>query len=125
VKHLHGNMLSRWTDFLTTDGEKNRDRDAEFEPAPVSREEVLRQWEEGWQTVFAAIHGLSESDLGAEVKIRGQALNVVDAIHRQLSHYSYHVGQMVFLARMRVGRDWQSLSIPRGKSGEYRPAKRD
>ena len=121
VKHLRGNMRSRWTDFLTTDGEKpDRHRDEEFEMGPgVTRQTVLGWWEEGWGVVFAALDGLREEDLGATVHIRGQPHTVVEAIDRQLAHYAYHVGQIVFLAKHFAAASWQSLSIPRGRSEEY------
>jgi hypothetical protein len=126
VKHLHGNTLSRWTDFLTTDGDKNRNRDAEFEAnAALDRAELLRRWEEGWEALFGALAALRPEDLTREVTIRGQKLGVVDAIHRQLAHYSYHVGQMVFVAKHRAGDKWQTLSIARGQSGHYKPTTRD
>lgn len=120
VKHLAGNMRSRWTDFLTTDGEKpDRRRDSEFEAPPASREALLQLWESGWDCLFAALTPLEESQLGARVRIRGEAHSVLQAINRQLCHYAYHVGQMVTIARERRGRDWQSLSVPRGASAEY------
>jgi len=122
VKHLHGNMLSRWTDFLTTDGEKpGRDRDAEFEPSATTREEILRQWEEGWGCVLKALDALTPGDLIRTVTIRGQPHSVTEAVHRQLQHYSYHIGQIVLLARMSRGTQWKTLSIARGKSKEYTP----
>lgn len=126
VKHLHGNMLSRWTDFLTTDGEKNRDRDGEFEAeGTIDKTELLRRWEEGWRVLLDTLNSLRVEDLTKNVTIRGQELNVIDAIQRQLAHYAYHVGQIVLIAKHRAGARWQSLSIARGQSGEYRPMKRD
>lgn len=125
IRHLHGNMMSRWTDFLTTDGEKNRDRDAEFETTPITRDEVLRRWEEGWSTLFGALRALRDDDLTAHVVIRGQELTVIDAIHRQIAHYAYHVGQIVYIAKYRTGPAWKTLSIPRGQSRAYRPTTRD
>lgn len=125
VKHLHGNMMSRWTDFLTTDGEKDRDRDGEFEAATIEKAEILKQWEEGWRVLLDSLNSLRPEDLMKNVTIRGQELNVIDAIHRQLAHYAYHVGQIVLIAKYRAGARWQSLSIPRGQSTQYRPAKRD
>src|SRR4051812_35178779 len=123
VRHLHGNMLSRWTDFLTSDGEKKwRDRDGEFEtPTAGSRDDILRQWEEGWTCVLSALDGLTPADLSRTVTIRGQPHSVIEAAHRQLQHYSYHVGQIVLLARWCRGKQWQTLSIARGKSKEYTP----
>jgi len=127
IQHLHGNMLSRWTDFLTSDGNKPwRDRDGEFDPTKnFSRDELMRRWDEGWACLTNAIQALGPEDLTKEVTIRGQALGVIDAIERQLSHYAYHVGQLVFLARMRRGAQWQTLSISRGASQSYTPTKRD
>lgn len=121
IKHLHGNMLSRWTDFLTSDGEKLwRDRDGEFEAdAAVSKEALLDRWEEGWQRLLTAIAGLEPEQLSEEVKIRGQTLSVIDAIERQLAHYAYHVGQMVWIGKVRRGSQWTPLSIPRGQSRRY------
>ena len=121
VKHLRGNMRSRWTDFLTTDGEKpDRHRDEEFESREgLGRADVLAWWEDGWKTVFAALDGLREEDLGRTVTIRGEPHTVVQAILRQISHYASHVGQIVLLAKHLRSSDWRSLSIPRGKSEEY------
>lgn len=122
IKHLHGNMLSRWTDFLTSDGEKpGRDRDAEFEASATTREEILRQWEEGWACTLKALDELTPGDLVRTVTIRGQPHSVIEAAHRQLQHYSYHIGQIVMLARLSRGPKWQTLSIARGKSKEYTP----
>lgn len=121
VQHLHGNMLSRWTDFLTTDGEKpTRDRDLEFEPQALSAAELRARWEEGWRVCLDAVGALGDGDLGRTVRIRGEPLSVLDAILRQVSHYAYHVGQIVQLARSRKGAAWQSLSIPKGRSKEHR-----
>ena len=122
IKHLHGNMLSRWTDFLTSDGEKpGRDRDAEFEPSATTRDEIMRQWNEGWACVMKALNALTAGDLSRTVTIRGQPHSVVEAAHRQVQHYSYHIGQIVLLARMSRGAKWQTLTIARGKSKEYTP----
>lgn len=123
VQHLHGNMRSRWTEFLTTDGEKPwRERDGEFiEKQALDRSELLALWEKGWSCVFGALDGLAETDLMAQVKIRGQAHTVLEAIHRQVSHYAYHIGQIVYLAKLSKGAAWQSLSIARGQSRQYRP----
>lgn len=121
VKHLHGNMLSRWTDFLTTDGEKEwRTRDAEFEGL-LGRAEATRLWEEGWSVVFAALEPLTPVQLLQIVTIRGKEHTVLDAIHRQIQHYGYHVGQIVQLGKMRRGAQWRTLSIARGRSLDYRP----
>ena len=124
VKHLHGNMLSRWTDFLTTDGEKEwRKRDEEFEEGTSTRAEVMRQWEEGWACLFAALNGLTPDDLGKTVYIRNMGQTVEDAIVRQLAHYAYHTGQIVYLARLFNEGDWKSLSIPKGQSETYNKEK--
>lgn len=116
VKHLHGNMISRWTDFLTTDGEKpTRQRDAEFEGEPLTKEELLRLWESGWDTLFRALEQLEESDLLRTVRIRGEAHTVIKAIQRQVSHYGYHVGQIVYIGKLIRNGQWDSLSIPKKK----------
>src|SRR5579872_1700261 len=120
VKHLAGNMRSRWTDFLTTDGEKpDRDRDAEFLDPPQTRPALLALWEEGWNCVFQALEPLSDADLVRTVTIRGEAHSVMQAINRQIAHYSYHCGQIVFLAKHFQADGWKSLSVPRGKSEEF------
>lgn len=120
VKHLWGNMLSRWTDFLTTDGEKEwRERDAEFENDIADRVELMEKWNEGWACLFNAINPLTENDLTREVFIRNQGHTVMDAITRQLAHYSYHIGQIVFVGKFLRNEKWTSLSIPKGKSKEY------
>lgn len=118
IRHLHGNMLSRWTDFLTTDGEKaGRDRDGEFESADdPSRETLMAQWEAGWKCLFDSLDGVAPEDLMTEVKIREQPLTVIDAILRQIAHVAYHVGQIVWIAKARRGNAWKTLSIPRGES---------
>ncbi len=120
MKHMAGNMRSRWTDFLTTDGEKpDRHRDTEFELAGESAEELRRLWDAGWATTIAAVEELDWKDLERTVAIRGEPHNVVAAINRQLTHYAYHVGQIVLLARHFAGDDWRWLSIPPGRSTEY------
>jgi len=120
VKHMAGNMRSRWTDFLTTDGEKpNRNRDTEFVNAPSSRDAINKMWEEGWATLFAALSPLSEADLGKTVLIRGEPHSVMQAINRQIAHYSYHCGQIVILAKHFQADGWKSLSVPRGLSAEF------
>ena len=121
MKHVAGNMKSRWTDFLTTDGEKpDRDRDTEFETEPGdTRASVAARWEEGWRLLFSAIEGLAPSDLSRTVAIRGEPHTVLQAIQRQLTHYAYHVGQVVFLARHFAGPRWRSLSIPKGRSKDF------
>jgi len=121
IKHLAGNMRSRFTDFLTSDGEKpDRHRDQEFELSSTpGREELMRWWEEGWSRVFAAIEPLQPGDVMRKVTIRGEPHTVLQAINRQLTHYAYHVGQIVFLAKHLRAKEWKSLSIPRGKSEEF------
>ncbi len=121
IKHLAGNMRSRFTDFLTTDGEKpDRHRDQEFEMnAGATPAEVMRWWEEGWARVFSAIETLKPEDLMRTVTIRGEPHSVLQALNRQVAHYAYHVGQIVFLAKHFRSTEWKSLSIPRGKSEEF------
>jgi hypothetical protein len=121
VKHMAGNLLSRWTDFLTTDGEKpDRNRDMEFEMLPqTTKADMLAFWEKGWQCVFNAIEPLTADDLMKIVKIRDQDHTVLQAINRQISHYSNHVGQIVYLAKHFKSRDWQTLSVPRNRSAEF------
>ena len=120
VKHLAGNMRSRWTDFLTTDGEKpNRHRDTEFEGPAPTRAALMAEWEQGWACVFAALEPLTDADLARTVTIRGEAHSVMQAINRQLAHYSYHVGQIVMLAKHFGHGDWQALTVPRNRSGEF------
>lgn len=124
VQHLRGNMLSRWTDFLTADGEKEwRNRESEFENSPSNKAAVLLQWEEGWQCLFGALQGLTESDLHRIVYIRNQGHSVLEAINRQLAHYAYHVGQIVYIGKMLRNEDWSSLSIPRGSSAAFNAEK--
>ena len=120
IQHMHGNMLSRWTNFLTEDGEKEwRKRDEEFEVHPFTKQERLGMWNEGWKVLMDTLNSLREEDLSKNVLIRTQALNVVDAINRQLAHYSYHVGQIVYLGRWMKDSEWKSLSIPRGESQAF------
>ena len=120
IQHLHGNMLSRWTNFLTEDGEKSwRQRDAEFEVHALSKEQLIQLWEEGWKVLLETLQSLTEEDLLKTVTIRSQPLIVIDAINRQLAHYSYHVGQIVYLGRWFKDTAWQSLSIPKGGSAAY------
>src|SRR5690348_16754249 len=115
--HVAGNLKSRFTEFLTSDGEKSwRNREEEFQGRAVSRAELLAKWEDGWKALFAALDGLSDDALSREVKIRGQGLTVLEALHRSLAHTSYHVGQIVFLAKELAGQNWASLSIPKGQS---------
>jgi hypothetical protein len=120
VKHLWGNMRSRWTDFLTSDGEKpDRNRDAEFEAPPTTRPELLEMWERGWKLLFGALEPLSDAELARTITIRTEPHSVMQAINRQVAHYSYHVGQIVYLARHFAGDKWQSLTIPKKKSAEF------
>lgn len=120
VKHMAGNMRSRWTDFLTSDGEKpNRQRDSEFVEPPSTRDGLLAMWEEGWNCVFQALEPLSEEDLARSVAIRGEAHSVMQAINRQIAHYAYHCGQIVLLAKHFNHSGWQSLSVPRGQSHQF------
>jgi len=120
VKHMAGNMRSRWTDFLTSDGEKpDRNRDTEFEQPPSTRAELLKLWNEGWERVFAALEPLSDPDLARTVTIRGEPHSVMQAINRQIAHYSYHIGQIVFLTKHLNASGWKSLSVPRNKSAEF------
>lgn len=115
VKHMWGNMLSRWTDFLTTDGEKpNRNREAEFDNDILNKEELLQKWNDGWTCLFDAIDPLKEEDLSTIVYIRNEPHTVTQAINRQVAHYAYHVGQIVYVGRTILGPQWKSLSIPRG-----------
>lgn len=124
IKHMAGNMRSRFTDFLTTDGEKpDRFRDQEFELSPTTtRVDVMEWWEEGWSRVFAAIEALTPEDVMRTVTIRGEPHTVLQAINRQIAHYAHHIGQIVFLAKHLRSQDWKSLSIPRGKSEDYKIA---
>jgi uncharacterized damage-inducible protein DinB len=120
VKHMAGNMKSRWTDFLTTDGEKpNRNRDSEFEEAPKSRAELNTLWESGWKCVFDALEPLTDADLTRSVSIRTEPHSVTQAINRQIAHYAYHIGQIVYLARHFAGTKWQTLNVPKKKSAEF------
>jgi len=124
VKHVGGNLLSRWTDFLTTDGEKpGRDRDSEFEITTTDTQPALmQQWEAGWSALFSALEPLTDADLTRTIKIRGEDHSVLQAINRQLTHYSYHVGQIVFLAKHHAGNSWRTLSVARGKSAQFNTA---
>jgi hypothetical protein len=121
MKHMAGNMFSRWTNFLTTDGEKpNRNRDMEFVIEPqTTKEDVIDYWERGWKCAFEALEPLRPEDFGKTVMIRGEEHTIVQAINRQLMHYSYHVGQIVFLAKHFRSAEWKSLSIPRNRSAEF------
>ena len=120
VKHMTGNMRSRWRDFLTSDGEKpDRHRDTEFETPPKTRAELMALWEANWKLLFDALTPLTEADLGRTVRIRGEAHSVMQAINRQIGHYAYHVGQIVYLAKHFAGPKWKTLSVPRRKSAEF------
>ena len=120
VKHLSGNMLSRWTDFLTSDGEKEwRNRDSEFEETISTKEELLITWNKGWDCFFNAIDSLTPDQLTTIIYIRNEGHTVIEAINRQLAHYPYHIGQMVFYAKMLKQSEWTSLSIPKNKSNSY------
>ncbi len=124
VKHLWGNMMSRWTDYLTTDGEKTwRDRDAEFENDINSRNDLLEKWEEGWQCVFNALEITKGEDLEKIVYIRNQGHTIIEVINRQLAHYAYHVGQIVYLGKMLKDQGWESLSVPKNQSNAYNQEK--
>jgi hypothetical protein len=124
VKHLWGNMLSRWTNFLTEDGEKPwRQRDAEFEHDVMDRSTLMKKWEEGWQCLFDALNSITDADLDKIIYIRNEGDTIINAINRQISHYSYHVGQIVYISKLRSKEEWKSLSIPRNKSEEYNAGK--
>jgi len=120
AKHMAGNMRSRWTDFLTSDGEKpNRNRDSEFVEPPATRAELMKMWDQGWNCVFEAIEPLSNAEMERKITIRGEPHSVMQAINRQIAHYAYHVGQIVLLAKHFKGSDWKSLSVPKNKSAEF------
>lgn len=120
VKHMAGNMRSRWTDFLTSDGEKpDRNRDTEFEGPPQTRQEIMALWEDGWNRVFSALEPLTESDMHRTITIRGEAHSVMQAINRQVAHYAHHIGQIVLLAKHFAHDHWNSLSIPRNRSADF------
>lgn len=124
VKHLSGNMLSRWTDFLTSDGEKEwRHRDAEFENDIQTKTELIQKWNQGWDCLFNALNSLTIEDLSKTIYIRNQGHSITEAINRQLAHYPYHVGQMVFIGKMICNEKWTSLSIPKGNSKSYNDEK--
>ncbi|QDQ02528.1 DUF1572 domain-containing protein [Lysinibacillus fusiformis] len=123
VKHVSGNMISRWSDFLTTDGEKStRNRDDEFNDSLATKEAIIATWEKGWQVFLQALHGLTEQDLLRLVTIRGQQHTVIDAIERQMAHYASHVGQIVYVGKQIKGNQWKTLSIPRGQSQAFTDA---
>lgn len=120
VKHIAGNMLSRWTNFLKEDGEKTwRNRDEEFLNTFKTKAEVLEYWEQGWKCLFHAMDQITEENLYATIYIRNEAHSVIDAVFRQLAHYPYHIGQIVYIAKMIKSNDWKTLSIARNKSGDF------
>jgi hypothetical protein len=120
VKHMAGNMRSRWTDFLTSDGEKpDRDRDSEFILPPATREELMKMWEQGWECVFGALTPLTDDDLGRTITIRGEPHSVMQAINRQIGHYSLHCGQIIFLAKHLAHDRWKAVTVPRNRSAEF------
>ncbi|MGD1892761.1 MAG: DUF1572 domain-containing protein [Cyclobacteriaceae bacterium] len=124
VNHLAGNMLSRWTDFLTADGEKEwRNRDEEFEDRIKTKDDLLKKWNQGWDCLFQALDSVNADNFEQVVYIRNMGHTVVEAINRQLAHYAYHVGQIVYLGKISRGGDWQSLSVPKGGSQAYNDAK--
>ncbi len=124
VKHLSGNMLSRWTDFLTSDGEKEwRNRDAEFEETTKTKEELLANWNKGWDCFLNALNSLQAEQLSTIIYIRNEGHTVIEAINRQLAHYPYHIGQIIFYAKMLKNSEWTSLSIPKNKSNSYNSEK--
>jgi len=120
VKHMVGNMRSRWIDFLNSDGEKaDRKRDTEFENPPATRAALMKLWEEGWKCVFTALEPLSDADMNRTVEIRGEPHSIMQAINRQITHYAYHCGQIVFLAKHLQSTQWKALTVPRGRSEEF------
>ncbi len=124
VNHLWGNMLSRWTDFLTADGEKEwRNRDLEFENVIKTREELIAKWNEGWECLFSALNSINEDDFDTKIYIRNQAHSVMEAVNRQLAHYAYHIGQIVYIGRMLKADEWKCLTIPKGKSEQFNQEK--
>lgn len=124
VNHLSGNMKSRWTNFLTSDGEKEwRNRDLEFESVIKSKAELLKKWDFGWSCLFEALNDVNETNFNSEIVIRNQSHTIIEAFNRQMMHYAYHIGQIVYIGRMINGSDWQSLSIPKGKSKEFNSKK--
>ncbi|MBK7883954.1 MAG: DUF1572 family protein [Chitinophagaceae bacterium] len=120
IQHIAGNMISRWTDFLTSDGEKEwRNRDKEFEKKLLTKEEIIDLWEKGWHCCMSSLQSLTEADLLAIIYIRGEKLIALEAINRQLAHYPYHVGQIIYIAKMIKNSKWQSLSIPKNGSEQF------
>ena len=120
IQHMAGNMLSRWTDFLTTDGEKDwRNRDTEFQEQNLTKQQLIDLWQKGWNCLLSSLNSLTEEDLLKTIYIRSEGLLVVDAINRQLAHYPYHVGQIIYLAKVIKNEDWQNLSIAKGLSKQF------
>lgn len=120
IKHISGNMISRWTDFLTSDGEKpNRNRDEEFVDRKETQEQLMQQWDAGWKVFFDTLHSLKEEDLLKNILIRKEELTVIQALTRQTAHYSYHIGQIVYIAKQVRDESWKSLSIPKNQSAAY------
>lgn len=120
IQHMAGNMLSRWTDFLESDGEKEwRNRDSEFEDANLDKDELITLWDKGWKCFLDTLEGLREEDLLKTIRIRSEELGVIDAINRQLAHYPYHVGQMIYLGKIIRNEEWKNLSIAKGDSAEF------
>jgi hypothetical protein len=125
IQHMAGNMLSRWTDFLTTDGEKEwRDRDSEFEIKSATKEELLAFWEKGWACLMNTLGSLTENDLLTTIRIRGEELTAMDAIIRQMAHYPYHIGQIIYAAKLIKNKAWINLSVPKGGSAQFNSEKR-
>ena len=124
VNHLWGNMKSRWTDFLTSDGEKEwRNRDLEFESVINTKEELLEKWNDGWKSLFDALDSLNDKNFNTKIYIRNQEHSIIESVNRQLAHYSYNIGQIVYVGRMIKSSEWKSLSIPKGKSTEFNKEK--
>ena len=124
VNHLHGNMRSRWTNFLSEDGEKDwRNRDAEFMDTITSKSELLDKWEEGWMCLFEALYSITPTNFNQPIFIRNQQHSIIEAFNRQMTHYAYHVGQIVFIGKHLKSTDWKSLSIPKGKSAQFNEEK--
>lgn len=124
VNHLWGNMKSRWTDFLSSDGEKDwRNRDLEFESVIKTKAEMLEKWNDGWNCLFEALDSINKENFQTKVYIRNQEHSIIEAVNRQFAHYSYHIGQIVYIGRMIIGREWKSLSIPKGDSQQFNQKK--
>lgn len=124
VNHLWGNMKSRWTDFLTSDGEKEwRNRDLEFESIINTKNDLIEKWNDGWKCLFYALDSVTEDNFETKIYIRNQEHSIIEAVNRQLAHYSYHIGQVVYIGRMIKGSEWKSLTIPKGKSKEFNKEK--